>query len=222
MDKLRSLSTAVDGISVCVALLLQNIVVDRIIPVGASPTIYRLISIPLVVFAIQILRFLSLQLISHSGPILRRVLRGDYIEGAWFGRSAGKPDAIINIEFRGQDIYATGTVFDDNREIILLWRTLSARYDGDVLRYWCTFPFGASAGRDEAYGYCEIQFERNTPRAVPHSYSGKFVDVSGHFEQLRIEATRITDKTVLKRLKTREGTRQAFHELAAACGGQSQ
>ena len=222
MDKLRELSRTVDGISVVIALVLQEIVVDAVLPSGTSPTIYRLLSIPLVIYAIHVLRSLSMQLISRSEFILSRFLREDFIEGIWIGLSP-QDTALVNIAICGHDIRVSGQLFDRNLNPVMEWRTLSAVYDRGELRYWYTSTLGPRDKPQEAQGYCTLQFLRNDPHAAPHAYRGELVDLSGPYKRLRFRSEKITDKTHLKKLRVGgdDGAREVIWQVIATAAEHS-
>lgn len=219
MDKLRSFSTKVDAISVCVALFLQDVIVRALFPDAASPRIFLLLSAALVLSVIYIIRFLSTQLLLYLTPIRRLILREDYIEGVWLGRSA-KDKSLVKIAIRGDEIRVTGQVFDHATEVLLTWKTLSASYDGDELRYLYVSTDRLSEKAEEVYGYCTLHFVRSHPHAAPHAYDGYHIDVSSSFKKLQFGAARVTDRTTLKKLRDLEGTREVFRELEKADGQQ--
>lgn len=213
MDKLRSFSMAVDAISVVIALVLQDAVVDAAFPNRASPPAFLLVSIPLVIVSIQALRFLSAQLLSRSAIIRHLILREDSIEGAWLGQSAAG-NALVIIAVRGDDIRVTGQVFDQAGEVVLTWRTLSSSYGGDELRYLYVSTLRSAKKLEEVYGYCTLQFVRNHPHAAPRAYDGYHVDASSSFKELKFRGEKIRDKALTRRLRTLEGTRDVLRELA--------
>ncbi len=212
MDKLRSFSTVIDAISVCIAIFLQNIIVNTVFPMGGVPKIYLLGTIPLAIVTIQALRFLATQLISRSSWIRHLILREDFIEGTWRGLSPND-NALVTIAIYNHDIRVTGKVFDDAGKLMLTWRALSTRYDGDELRYLYSATSGSTKEPKEIYGYCVLQFARNRPHAAPRTYDGYHVDVSTSFEQLRFQGEKITDKTLLRNLQTLEGTKDVIRQF---------
>ena len=220
MAKINSYSMAVDAIAVCIALFLEKIATDAMFPEGASVEIFLVISVPLVILVVQVLRFLFAQAINRSRLLRRLILREDYIEGTWLGDS-GTDRALVVIEIRGQDVKATGRVFDHDGEVILTWKTLSAHYDGDELRYLYISTLGSRDNPEEIYGYCTLLFVKSHPHSAPHAYSGYHVDVSSSFQKLKFESERITDTPTLKKLRTLEGTKQVIQQRATTGGEHS-
>ncbi len=213
MDKLRSFLTTVNAISVCIALILQKIVEDRVFPTGNAPKIFLLITIPIALIIIYALCWLATQLISRSSSIRHLILRKDFIDGTWRGLS-DNDNALVIIAVHSQDIQIAGQVFDDTGNVVLTWRSLSASYTGNELRYLYVATSGSSEQPEEVYGYCTRQLTKSQPHAAPRRYDGYHVGVSTDFQQLRFQGEKITDTGLLKQMETIAGAYSVIRHLA--------
>ena len=144
--------------------------------------------------------------ITKSKFIRHRFVRGrEFIEGYWFdvviipSSKTIRECGLIEISYENDEYVVSGILFNTQAQKIGSFNSRFSKYDGNEIE----FAYMRAAEHEkleEGLGYSRYRFSRSRP--FPLDFTGSFYD-SSLAEQIHLKGLRITDRKLVKKLKTR-------------------